>query len=220
MLHHAGRGQPGVGSGLENAAARLGLPCFACFACTVVLLAYRFRPAALFMKRLPLPCPVLVALVALIASAGARAEWLTLTGSPGDAASSYVQVDPTTVQVDGSHRIVNLRLSLAQERTTKDGLRFRSFNARVNVDCEARNARYVSATYFGHPDFVGEPIAVRVFEADDVRPMTLSGAPRDLAGRTINAACSVSGKEQKEAAEQPVPDPSQAPQAPQAPRTP
>jgi hypothetical protein len=153
------------------------------------------------MKRLPLPCPVLLALPALLAllvSTGARAEWLTLTGSPGDATSSYVQVDPTTVQVDGSHRLMNLRLSVAQERTTKDGLRFRSFRARVNVDCEARNARYVSATYFGHPDFVGEPIAVRVFEADDVRPMALAGAPRDLAGRTINAACSVSGKEQRE----------------------
>lgn len=187
------------------------------------------------MKRLPLLRPfsvasvaplapvapvALVALIALLASAGVRAEWLTLTGSPGDAASSYVQVDPTTVQVNGSHRIVNLRLSLAQERTTKDGLRFRSFNARVNVDCEARNARYVSATYFGHPDFVGEPIAVRVFEADDVRPMMLAGAPRDLAGRTINAACSVSGKEQKEAVEQVVPDASQAPQTPPPSRAP
>jgi hypothetical protein len=49
----------------------------------------------------------------------------------------------------------------------------------------------VSATYFGQPNFVGEPIAVRHFEPDDVRPMTLGGAPRELAARTINAACSV-----------------------------
>lgn len=160
------------------------------------------------MKRLSLLCFV------LFASAGASAEWLTLTGSPGEPASSYVQVDPTTVQVDGAHRTVNLRLSLAQERTTKDGIRFRSFNARVDVDCEARNARYVSATYFGHPDFVGDPIAVRVFEADDVRPMALAGAPRDLAGRTVNAACSVVGprepkesKEPKPSQDQPTPTP-------------
>jgi hypothetical protein len=169
------------------------------------------------MKRLPLPCLVLLALPALLAllvSTGARAEWLTLTGSPGDATSSYVQVDPTTVQVDGSHRLMNLRLSVAQERTTKDGLRFRSFRARVNVDCEARNARYVSATYFGHPDFVGEPIAVRVFEADDVRPMALAGAPRDLAGRTINAACSVTGKEQREPAQPSVQTVPAVPQTP------
>lgn len=150
-----------------------------------------------FMKRLPLFC------LALFTSLGARAEWLTLTGSPGEPASSYVQVDPTTVEVNGMHRLVNLRLSLAQERTTKDGIRFRSFRARVNVDCEARNARYVSATYFGQPDFVGDPIAVRVFEANDVRPMNLSGAPRDLAGRTVNAACSVVGaREQREPREQ------------------
>jgi hypothetical protein len=54
---------------------------------------------------------------------GTRAEWLTLTGSPGDADHSYVQVDPTSVQVDGAHRIVKLRLSLAQTRTTRDGMR-------------------------------------------------------------------------------------------------
>jgi hypothetical protein len=143
------------------------------------------------MKRLPLLC------LALLACAGARAEWLTLGGSPGDAGNSYVQVDPTSVEVDGAHRIVHLRLSLAQDRTTRDGIVFRSFDARVNVDCAARNARYVSATYFGQPNFVGEPIAVRHFADDDVRPMTLGNAPRDLAGRTVNAACSVRPKEPK-----------------------
>jgi hypothetical protein len=45
------------------------------------------------MKRLPLLCLV------LLAGAGVRAEWLTLNGSPGDAGNSYVQVDPTSVEV-------------------------------------------------------------------------------------------------------------------------
>jgi hypothetical protein len=43
---------------------------------------------------------------------------------------------------------VTLRMSLAEDRSSKDGVRFRSFMARANVDCEARSARYVSATYF------------------------------------------------------------------------
>jgi hypothetical protein len=148
------------------------------------------------MKRLPLLCLV------LLACTGTRAEWLTLTGSSGDAGDNYVQVDPTSVQVDGAHRIVKLRLSLAQTRTTRDGIPFRSFDAKVDVDCAARNARYVSATYFGQPNFVGEPIAVRHFAPDDVRPMTLGNAPRELAARTINAACSVKPKE----APAPTPD--------------
>jgi hypothetical protein len=137
------------------------------------------------MKRLPLLC------LALLASTGARAEWLTLTGSPGDAAGSYVQVDPTSVEVDGSRRGVTLRMSLAQDRTSKDGIQLRSFQARAAVDCEARTARYASTTYFGQPNFVGEPVAVRHFEDDDIRPMTLAGAPPELAAKTINAACSV-----------------------------
>ncbi|MFS2168001.1 surface-adhesin E family protein, partial [Variovorax sp. Varisp62] len=152
------------------------------------------RPS--LMKRLPLLCLV------VLASAGVRAEWLTLSGTPGDAASSYVQVEPTSVEVEGSNRLVSLRMSLPEDRTERDGIRFRSFQARAKVDCETRSARYVSATYFGHPDFVGEPVAVRHFEEDDIHPMTLAGA-RDLVMRTVNAAC---GVRPKEAREQPRPE--------------
>ena len=140
------------------------------------------------MKRLPLLC------LALLASANARAEWLTLTGSPGDAASSYVQVDPTSIEVDGTRRSVVLRMSMAQDRTNRDGIRFRSFQAQAAVDCEARTARYISATYFGQPNFVGEPVSVKHFEEDDVRLVTLPGAPPGLAAKTVNAACSVGAK--------------------------
>jgi hypothetical protein len=149
------------------------------------------------MKRLPLLCLV------LLASVGVRAEWFTLSGTPGDATSSYVQVEPTSVEVDGSNRLVSLRMSLPEDRTGRDGIRFRSFQARAKVDCEARSARYLSATYFGHPDFVGEPVAVRHFEESDVRIVTLAGA-RDLVTRTINAACAVRPKEAKE--QQPKPE--------------
>ena len=45
-------------------------------------------------------------LLALFAGPLAHAEWLTLTGSAGEAANSYVQVDPTSVVVDGSKRLV------------------------------------------------------------------------------------------------------------------
>jgi hypothetical protein len=149
------------------------------------------------MKRLPLLCLV------LLASVGVRAEWFTLSGTPGDATSSYVQVEPTSVEVDGSNRLVSLRMSLPEDRTGRDGIRFRSFQARAKVDCEARSARYLNATYFGHPDFVGEPVAVRHFEESDVRIVTLAGA-RDLVTRTINAACAVRPKEAKE--QQPKPE--------------
>jgi hypothetical protein len=127
---------------------------------------------------------------------------LTLSGTPGDTASSYVQVEPTSVEADGSSRLVSLRMSLAADRTGRDGIRFRSFQARAKVDCEARSARYVSATYFGQPNFVGEPVAVRHFEEDDVHPVTLAGA-RDLVTRTVNAACAV---RPGEAREQPKPE--------------
>lgn len=148
-------------------------------------------------RRLPLFCLV------LFACAGVRAEWLTLNGSPGDAGNTYVQVDPTSVEVNGSRRNVTVRMNLAEDRTSKDGVRFRSVLARASVDCEARSARYLSATYFGHPNFVGEPVAVKHFEEDDVRPMTLAGAPGELVGRTVNAACAVGGTREPAGAARP-----------------
>ncbi|WP_198087085.1 surface-adhesin E family protein [Variovorax sp. E3] len=154
------------------------------------------------MKRIPLLCLV------LLASAGVRAEWLTLTGTPGDAASSYVQVDPARIEVDGAHRTVALRMNLSEDRLNHDGIKFRSFQALADVDCEARSARYVSASYFAQPNFVGDPVSVKQFEESDVRPMTLPGAPQGLAARTVNAACSVRPKEpQKEAPPKEAPRP-------------
>ncbi|WP_431108821.1 surface-adhesin E family protein [Variovorax paradoxus] len=138
------------------------------------------------MKRLSL-----LLLLVLCAGPLAHAEWLTLTGSPGEAANTYVQVDPTSVVVDGSKRLVAVRISLAEPRAGHDGLKFRSVAAKASVDCEARKARYVSATYFAEPNFVGPPLAVREFEEGDVRPMNFAGLPGDLAGRTVNAACGV-----------------------------
>lgn len=137
------------------------------------------------MKRLSL------LLLALFAGPLAHAEWLTLTGSAGEAGNTYVQVDPTSVVVEGSKRLVAVRISLAEPRTGDDGLKFRSVAAKASVDCDARKARYVSATYFGQPNFVGPPLSVREFDEADVRPMNFAGLPGDLAVRTVNAACGV-----------------------------
>jgi len=133
-------------------------------------------------------------LLALLAGPLAHAEWLTLTGSAGEATNSYVQVDPTSVVVDGSKRLVAVRISLAEPRTSQEGLKFRSVAAQASVDCDVRKARYVSATYFGQPNFVGPPMAVREFDETDVRPMKFDGLPGDLATRTVNAACGVGVK--------------------------
>ena len=133
-------------------------------------------------------------LLALLAGPLAHAEWLTLTGSAGEATNSYVQVDPTSVVVDGSKRLVAVRISLAEPRTSQEGIKFRSVTAQASVDCDARKARYVSATYFGQPNFVGPPLAVREFDESDVRPMKFDGLPGDLAARTVNAACGVGVK--------------------------
>lgn len=141
-----------------------------------------------FMKRFSLLC------LALLSCAAAQAEWLTLRGTPGDADNSYVQVDPTSVVVEGQHRTMAVRLSVKAPRTTKDNITFRSFTSRVNVDCDARSGRYASAVYYAQPNFVGDPIAVRVFDDDDVRPMAFAGSPPEVAARTVAAACGVGAR--------------------------
>ena len=100
------------------------------------------------MKRLSL------LLLALFAGPLAHAEWLTLTGSAGEAGNTYVQVDPTSVVVEGSKRLVAVRISLAEPRTGDDGLKFRSVAAKfIGRTSASSNSRTDSGgpTKFGCP---------------------------------------------------------------------
>jgi hypothetical protein len=117
-------------------------------------------------------------------------EWFTLFGSAGVGSEDYVQADPTTIEVDGSIRRLDIRVNRALQRVSTDGVKFRSLEGKAEVDCASRSARYVAATFFAEPNFQGTPIKSLRFEKEQPRPV-FSAIPGALDERLIKAACAL-----------------------------
>lgn len=138
------------------------------------------------MKRLLALTATLVLPVAVHA-----ADWFTLFGTAGDPDDDYVQTDPTTVKIEDRKRILDIRVNRSEVRTSTDGIRFRSFQGKAEVDCDVRTARYVAATFYSEPNFSGTPIASLRFEKDQDRPVTFRKIPGALDTRIVKAACAL-----------------------------
>jgi len=121
----------------------------------------------------------------------AQAGWFTVAGIAGDDRGDYVQVDPVTLRFDGALRWLDVRVSRAAERTSTEGVRFRSFQGVAEVDCSASTARYVSATFHAEPHFAGAPIARFDYPRDRVRPMAFRQIEGNVSARVVRAACAV-----------------------------
>ena len=121
----------------------------------------------------------------------AQAGWFTVAGVAGDDRGDYVQVDPVSLRFDDARRWLDVRVSRAAERTSTEGVKFRSFEGVAEVDCGASTARYVSASFYAEPHFAGTPIARLDFASDRVRPMAFRQIPGDFSARVIRAACTV-----------------------------
>jgi len=126
--------------------------------------------------------------LALAASTLAQAEWFTLndaTDKPGE----VVQVDPTTLTVDGFTRTIRLRLDRDSPRRAAVGVMFRSFEGTVSIDCLSRVAHYDSYTFYPHSKFRGTPVLERRFGPTETRLPAMIGLRPEVAGRVIRAAC-------------------------------
>jgi hypothetical protein len=140
---------------------------------------------------LQFPYRALIGLSLLGGALAAQAGWFTVAGVAGDDRGDYVQVDPVSLRSDGARRWLDVRVSRAAERTSTEGVRFRSFEGVAEVDCSASTARYVSATFYAEPHFAGTPIARLDYASDRVRPMAFRQIPGDFSARVIRAACTV-----------------------------
>lgn len=127
-----------------------------------------------------------------------QAEWFTVAGAAGDDQADYVQVDPATLRSEGDRRWLDVRVSRTTERTSTEGIRFRSFEGVAEVDCHTWSARYVSATFHAEPHFTGAPIAKLDFSPDRVRPMAFREISGDFSARVIRAACAAKPSQENE----------------------
>ncbi len=125
----------------------------------------------------------------LIAGAAlAQTNWLTIAGIPGDASADYVQLDPTKLAKESGLVTIAVRVSRSRERTSQDGIRFRSFVGIAGVDCRQMTARFLRASFYREPNFEGPPFLTKEY-GSVIRPVMFREIPGDHAKQTVRAAC-------------------------------
>lgn len=133
---------------------------------------------------------LLLAAASLAHGAANDGNWLTIAGDPADASADYIQIDPTAVVARQGLQTIPVRVSRVRQRTTKDGVNFRSFEGIAGIDCQARSARYLESSFYAAPDFAGESFRTDVYPPTDERPMAFREIKGNPTQRIVRAACS------------------------------
>ena len=145
-----------------------------------------------FGRRLVVLAAFSFALGAAVVPAHATGDWLTVAGDmsePVDTSKDVVQVNPGSIRDANGLRTMRLRTNRAENRTSWDGVAYRSFDATVEFDCEKKTARYLSLTYFMEPVWRGSSHQTSSYTKDQFRPMAFRNMQPNPAARIIRAAC-------------------------------
>ncbi|WP_156472887.1 hypothetical protein [Pseudorhodoferax sp. Leaf265] len=125
----------------------------------------------------------------LCVAEAATTPWLTVVGDPADPLADTIQVNPLFVRKDGPRRVMEVRVSRSQERTSTDGIRFRAFHGLVAFDCEARVARFLSSQFYNAPLW-RDPGARLDYPESAWRSVEFRGFEPNPRDRVVQAACS------------------------------
>lgn len=141
-----------------------------------------------------MPTPLISIVLLLLLSwlpvaAWPQVAWLTVVGDPSDAALDTVQVDPVPVEAGEVVKTLRVRVSRATQRTSWDGIGYRSYESTVLFDCERKTALYQSITYFSRPVWAGTPVRTVGYTQGTPRPMAFRDVRPNPNQRLINAAC-------------------------------
>ncbi len=118
-------------------------------------------------------------------------KWLTITGDSENDQVDTIMVAPTPVEVHGNVRAMSVRVSRAKVRTNPDGIKFRSFEALTEFDCDKRTARYVRTEFYEKPLWNGSPFTKTEYSKNDVRYMAFRDVTPNPNVRIIKAVCSI-----------------------------
>ena len=121
--------------------------------------------------------------------AGAENRWFTMEGDSKNAALDTVEVDTLSLSRDAENRSMNLRVSRSTQRTSWEGVPYRSYTAQVVFNCAQQTARYKWLAFYMLPLWSGPVHTTSRYAADEIRPMQFTDAQPNPAQRIIHAAC-------------------------------
>lgn len=128
------------------------------------------------------------------ASAQMQASWLTFVGHPGDAQSDVLEADPLSRSVTSDGPTLDIRVSRAMLHTSTEGIPFRSYTATVLVDCAAKAARFVTASFYLMPLWEGKPHKTLAYTPAEIRPSLFRFFDPNPLPRIVVATCAVASR--------------------------
>lgn len=141
------------------------------------------------MKKLAIVLGALVSGASLWGAPAAPTTWFTVMGDPADPAVNTIEVDPTPIAANGDMRAMQVRVSRALQRTSWDGVPYRSYVSTVLFDCADKSAKYVTLAFYVQPLWKGEPHKTVTYPNEVVRPMEFRDVTPNPTQRIIRAAC-------------------------------
>ncbi|MGE0332179.1 MAG: surface-adhesin E family protein [Ramlibacter sp.] len=116
-------------------------------------------------------------------------NWFTVLGDRADPTLNTIEVDPAPLENSDAGRIMNIRVSRSAQRTSWDGVPYRSYNARVMFNCTEGKAYYLSLTFYNQPLWQGASHRTSTYTPDNPRPMLFLDVEPNPTQRIIKAAC-------------------------------
>ena len=122
-------------------------------------------------------------------AAFSQGAWFTVLGDPANPAINTIQVDPAPVEVSGNTRKLRVRVNRSADRTSWDGVPYRSYDSTVLFDCVGNTARYVQIQYYKQPVWKGT--MYKSVNYNDVVPrwMAFKEVEPNPNERIVQAAC-------------------------------
>lgn len=130
-----------------------------------------------------------VSALLLCASAHGQDSWLTLVGYPNDSQSDVIEADPLSRSITPNGPTLEIRVSRAMLRTSTEGIPFRSYTATVLVDCAAKTARFVAASFYLMPLWEGKSHRTLVYAPTEIRPLLFRFFDPNPLLRIVAATC-------------------------------
>ncbi|KRC25525.1 surface-adhesin E family protein [Acidovorax sp. Root219] len=115
--------------------------------------------------------------------------WFTLSGDRAEAGKNLIEILPEPIGVD-QRVVLDLRVSRDQQRTSFRGQKYRSYYAKVVVDCPSRKAWYLWLSYYAQPEWAGAIVGREEYKEGEA-PVLFKDMSGEWSRRMISAACKV-----------------------------
>ena len=135
-------------------------------------------------------CAVVLCVAAAAGGQQAAGDgWFTLTGDRAETRKNLIEILPEPLGVD-QRVLLDLRVSRDQERTSFRGQKYRSYYAKVVVDCTARRAWYLHLSYYAQPTWAGNVIAQEPYKEGEAEVL-FKDMSSEWSQRMVSSACKV-----------------------------